>query len=46
VRKRQKIEQKPTVTDSDFWRLCAPGAKELDGDARVHLGGRGMPSAA
>jgi hypothetical protein len=36
-------EQKPTVTDSGFWR---PGAEELDGDARVRIGGRGVPGAA
>jgi hypothetical protein len=36
-------EQKPTVTASGFWR---PGAEELDGDARAHFGGRGVPGAA
>jgi hypothetical protein len=34
--------QKPTVTDSGFWRP----REELDGDARVHFGGRGVPGAA
>jgi hypothetical protein len=38
---RVKIVQKSTVTDSGCVR-----PEELDGDARAHLGGRGMPGAA
>jgi hypothetical protein len=34
-------ERKPTVTDSGV----RPGTEELDGDARVHFGGRGVPGA-
>ncbi len=34
MRGNDSNEQKPTVTDSGFWRLVRPGAEELDGVAR------------
>ena len=34
------------VTDSNERFLAVSGAEELDGDARVHFGGRGVPESA